>query len=63
MGLRRQQDGELDAPEDEMRHHLLRRDADGGRNMVRDVQVAGPDGSYALCHRCRASIGLNSVPE
>ena len=45
-----EQDGELNAPEDQVADHALGRDTDALGDVVRDVKVRGPDGADDLSH-------------
>lgn len=60
---RDEEDWELNAPEDEVRQHLLRRDACRFGEVVRDVEIARPDRSDHLRQGCGTGICLNSMPE
>lgn len=60
---RDEENGELDGPEDKMADHALGRDADTIWDMIRDVEVRGPDGANDLCHGRRAGVCLNGMPE
>jgi hypothetical protein len=59
----RKQERELHAPEDKVGNHLLGCNADGFRDVVRDVEVRGPDGADTLGHGSRTRVGLDGVPE
>lgn len=54
---------ELDTPEDEMADHALSGDANALWDVVRDVEVRGPDRSDDLGHGSGARVGLDGMPE